>query len=116
MRVAIIGDQEYRFHTGQMAVHDRHGGFVLVVNGGSKSLDDRVGSVQPAKVCEQSITHWLNADTTQAPNRFPNHFKAFLGFETILLGIVGRHRHDDLVKKVAGTGNDLNMTIMDGVK
>ncbi len=89
MRVAIIGGQKHCFHTGQVAVHDRHGGFILVVNSGPKSLDDRIGPMQLAKVGEQSVTHGLNTDTAQSPNGFPNHFEAFLGFEKIFLGIVG---------------------------
>ena len=116
MGVTIIGGQEHCFHTGQVAVHDGHGCFILVIDGGSKPLDDRIGAVQLAKVGEQTFTHRLNADATQAPDGFPNHFETFFGFETVFLDIVGRYRHDDLVKEVAGTGNDLNMTIVDGVK
>lgn len=116
MGVAIVCRQEYCFNAREVAVHDCHGCFVLVVNGGAQSLNYRVCTMFPAEIHQKALTHGLNAHTAKSADGLLDHFKAFFGLKAVFFGIVGGHGHNHLVKETAGTGNDLYMTVMDWVK
>lgn len=116
MCIPVIGRQENGFHSGEMPIHYSHGSFILVVHRRTQTLDDCIRTMLPAKVHEEAFAHWLNADPAEPADRFLDHFQALGGLEPVLFGVVGRNRHDHLVKETAGSGNDLDMTIVDRVK
>src|SRR6185369_5135780 len=118
-RVLRVRAHEQRLDASQPGVHLRHLQLIVEVADRAQAFDDRLDAVGPAEVDQQPMRR-LDDDVGGASrmisNGLPDEVHPFVHGEQRVLVLVDPDGHHDLVKQLAGSQDDVEMAVRDGVE